>query len=752
MEEKEGEDIGLDGNFPYSKICFLGNFPPKECGIATFTNHLSTAMDKHWNPKLKSKVIAISDEESFYNYNKKVIHQVSKNDIEHYIEVAKRINESDDIKILCVQHEFGIFGGDYGNYIIPFLETVQKPVIVAFHTVLPSPDEKRKKVVQAIAKRSSALIVLANIAADILVRDYGIERNKIHVVYHGIENIPFQSSEAAKKKLKLDGRTVLLTYGLLGRGKGIEYMIQALPPLVKKYPNILYLVVGETHPAVRKEEGEKYRNELIRLAKKLGLEKHVKFYNKYVDDKELIQYMLAADVYVGTNLERNQISSGPIAESLGYGGKAVVATPSFCAEELLADGRGVLAKFRNPESFTKAIDSVLSNPELKKEMERQAYSFSRQMTWQNVAIKYLRIFNKIVKLREETTEKFPKIKLNHLKNLTDETGTIQFCKHSTPDKSSGYTLDDNARALILTVQYSKMYNRTKAAEFSSRSSKTYLKFLEKSQEADGNFKNNFDNEEEIINPYSQDSFGRAIWSLGFAVNNSEDPVIKERAKIMLDKSFSYIDTIQSLRAKAFCILGLGHYYKSHGYPETLSKLRKLADDLVEVYNHESSKEWQWFESYVTYSNSTLPESLFVAYELTGDGKYLDIARKALDFLTNLMLINGEFCPIGQNGWYNRHGERAFFDQQPLDVSCMILTYLTAYRITHEEEFYKRAILAFNWFLGKNHLKQMMYDEATGGCYDGLGKNSVNLNQGAESTISYLTARLFLEDFKRKKKE
>ncbi len=749
MKIKDEED-DLSDCLPNSKVCFFSNFPPKECGIATFSKHLSSAMDKQWNPKVKSKVIAINDEESFYDYSNRVIHQVSKNDIESYIEIAKRINESEDLKIICVQHEFGIFGGEYGSYIVPFLEALQKPVVVTFHTVLPDPDDQMKRVVQSIAKRSSALIVLANAAADILVKDYGIEREKIRVVYHGIENVPFQGTENAKKKLGLSGKTVLLTIGLVSRGKGIEYMIQALPKLVKKYPELLYLVVGETHPAVRKHEGESYRNELINLSKKLGVDKHVKFYNKYVSDEEWIQYMLAADIYIGTNLERNQMSSGPIAEAIGYGGRAVVATPSFCAEELLADGRGMLAEFKNPDAFARAIDKILSNPEMKKEMERLAYAFSRQMTWRNVAIQYLRIFNEIVKLREETIEKFPKIKLNHLRNLTDEVGMIQFCRHSAPDKSSGYTLDDNARALIFAVQHSKMYD-SPSSDLSSKLSKTYLQFLEKAQEQDGNFKNNLGNEEELTNPHSQDSFGRAIWALGFAINNSNDPEIKEKAKLLFDRSISHIDNITSPRAKASCILGLGHYYQSQGNIETLSKLRKLANDLTSLYKRESSKEWHWFEAILTYSNSTLPESLFFAHSLTGDKQYLEVARKTLDFLTNLTLIDGEFCPIGQNGWYNRHGERAFFDQQPLDVSGLVLTYLTAYKITKEKDFYDKAVLAFNWFLGKNHLKQMMYDEATGGCYDGLGRHTVNLNQGAESTISYLTARLFLEELKREKK-
>jgi glycosyltransferase involved in cell wall biosynthesis len=734
------------------KTCFFGNFPPKECGIATFTHHLSKAMDKKFNPKLKSKVIAINEEGSFYNYNHKVIHEVTKNDIESYIEIAKRVNESENIKILCIQHEFGIFGGEYGNYIIPFLEAVKKPVIVTFHTTLPNPDEKRKRVVQAIAKRSAAIIVLAKVAGDILIRDYGIEKSKIHLVYHGIENVPFQDTTNAKKRLKLEGKTVLLTYGLLGRGKGIEFMIRALPPLVNKFPNLLYIVVGETHPAVRKVEGEKYRNELIKLAKKLKVENNVKFYNKYLPDQEMIEYMCAADIYVGTNLDPNQISSGPLAESLGYGGKAVVATPSLCAIELLGEGRGALAEFQNPESFTKAIDKILSNPELKKEMERLSYSFSRQMTWANVAIQYLRIFNKIVKLREETTEKFPKIKLNHLMNLTDDFGMIQFSKHSSPDKTTGYTLDDNARALISSLYHSRLYNNDKSSEISSNLSKVYLKFLEYAQEDNGNFKNHHRNEEEKLNSHSEDSFGRAMWALGYTINHALDEEMRNKSRKMFDKSMDFMNRLGSPRAKAFCIVGLYNHYKHSNSIEILSRLKRLADELLEIYEHESSKDWQWFEPYLTYSNSKLPEALFLAYEVTGNEKYLSAAKKTLDFLTNLMLIDDEFVPIGQNGWYKRNGERAFFDQQPLDVSCMVLTFLTAYNITKEKQYYDKAVLAFNWFLGRNHLKQMMYDDNTGGCYDGLGKHSVNLNQGAESTVSYLLARIFLEEQKRLNKK
>ncbi len=753
MKKENGDFTAIEGELN-PKSCFLSNFPPKECGIATFTKNLSTAMDRRFNPKLKSKVIAINEEGNFYNYNKKVIMEISKNDIETYIDIAKKVNEADNIKIICVQHEFGIFGGEYGNYIIPFLEAVKKPVVVTFHSILPKPDEKRKRVVRAIADRCSAIIVMAKTGVNILNEDYGIEKNKIFVVHHGIPNVAFCSdNETIKKKLKLDGRIVLSTFGLLSRGKGIEYAIKSLSSLVKKYPNLLYLIIGETHPVVRKHEGEKYRNELIRSVRKLGLKNNVKFYNKYLSYDEIIEYVMASDIYLCTNLEKSQITSGTLAEAMGYGGKAIVSTPSIYAKEILSEGRGIVIEdTHNPEFFTKAIDRLLSNHDERKEMARLAYAFSRQMTWSNVALQYLNIFNKVVSLRKEITEKFPKIKLNHLINITNDYGIIQFCKHSAPDATSGYTLDDNARALIFSILHAKLFKSEHTAEISGNLAKTYLKFIEISQEGDGNFKNNHKNEEEFTNSHSEDSYGRAIWSLGYTVNNSIDLIIKDKAKILLNKSLGFIDKIESPRAKAFIIIGLCNYYKTRPEPEILSIIRNFANELVGLYNDESCEDWNWFESYLTYSNSKLPESLFYAYDVLRDEEYLEVAKKSLDFLSNLIFIDGELSPIGQNGWYKRNGERAFFDQQPLDASSMTIAYLTAYRITKNLQYYNNAVLAFNWFLGKNHLKQMMYDETTGGCYDGLGRHNVNLNQGAESSVSYLLARIFLEEHKKEMKK
>lgn len=741
--DKKGERAGKD--FSHSKICFLSNFPPKECGIATFTRDLVFALDKKFNPKLRSRVIALNEETDFYNYDNKVIMQLNKDDIENYISIARRVNQNKEIKLVCIQHEFGLFGGEYGNYLVPFLETIEKPVVVTFHSVLPEPDEKRKKIVKFIAGKSSAIIVMAETAVDILHYDYGIEKEKIYVVPHGIPNAPLNSTAFFKKKLRLQNRIVLSTFGLLSRGKGIEFMIRALPSLVKKYPNLLYLVIGETHPLIRKQEGEAYRAELLKEVKKLGLEKNVKFQNKYLTLQEIVSYLLASDIYICTNSDKNQIVSGTLSYALGCG-KAIISTPFLYAKEILSNDRGILAEFNNPRSYIEAIDKLLSDNELKEKIEKNAYFFGRTMAWQNTASCYLDIFNKIVRLREETIEKFPAIKLSHLRKLTSDFGCIQFSKLSIPDKNSGYTVDDNSRALIVAVLHHALFKSLQSINLA----KIYLNFLETAQRKDRHL-NNFLNENEVSDACSEDALGRVLWSLGFSVYKSNNPEIIKKAKELFKQSHRLIKKLTSIRAKSFAISGL-YYYDKVYKNISIEKIKKLADSLLDLYKKESSKDWQWFESKITYSSSKLPEALFLAYDLTKEKKYLDVAEKTLAFLSKIVFVNGQLVPIGQNGWYNRRGKRAFFDQQPVDASCMVQTYLVAYKITGNKNYYKKAVLAFNWFLGKNCLKQMVYDEVTGGCYDGLSRNALNLNRGAESTISYLMARLMLEEVKREGKK
>lgn len=727
------------------RILYMSTFPPRECGIATFTKDLTKEMDKKFNPTLKSKILAINENgSSFYNYNRGVIYQINESDIEDYIESAKRINNDDKIKLVSIQHTFGIFGGgDNGEFLISFLEHLNKPCVVTFHTVIPFPDGQRKKMVQAIAKRSSAIVVMAENAINILNKEYNIPREKLYLIHHGVPNIPFKKDvNNIKKSLGIEGKFVLSTFGLINRGKGVEYVIKALPNIVKKYPNLTYLVIGETHPIVRKREGESYRNELTELVKKLGLRKHVRFYNKYLTLDEIILYLRATDIYVYPVLDPYQIVSGTLAYALSSG-TAVIGTPSLYAREMLKDGRGIIVKFKDSKSISKAILKIVSDKSLRKNIENKAYNFSRRMLWTNVARNYLEVFKKIIEVNDKIgVYKFPRIKIKHLITMTDDTGIIQHAKHSISDRSTGYTLDDNARALIVAAKH---YDRTKSSKSLALVNR-YLSFIYHMQKNDGLFHNLLSYDRRFMdNVGSEDSYGRVIWGLGVLLDSNVNDNIKKNAKFIIDNALKNLDKLKAIRPKAYSIIGLYHYYKSYKYNDLLQKIDNLARDLLKNYKKYSTESWSWFEESITYSNGTISEALFLAYELTGKKDFLDTAQKSLSFLTDLVIIDNKLVPIGHNGWYNKEERRAFYDQQPIDASAMVQAYMTAFRVTKDESYREKAALSYHWFLGKNSINQVIYDESTGGCYDGLLPDCVNLNQGAESTISHLLARFSLEE-------
>ncbi len=726
--------------YPF-QVLYFSSYPPRECGIATFTKDLTSIMDKKFNPSLKSSILAINDNgSSIYNYEKDVVNQLNESDMEHYIDKAKEINKDESIKLVCIQHEFGLFGGEYGDYIIPFLETLTKPVIVNFHSVLPNPDEHRKKVVNAIAKRCSNILVMIETGKKILHEQYGIDKSKIKVIPHGVPTIERITIEKIKEELGLKNKIIISTFGLLSRGKGLEYVIKSLPDIIKKYPDLLYIIIGETHPQVRKQEGERYRLRLIRSVKKLGLSNNVKFYNKYLTLQEIIKYLQATDVYINATLDPDQITSGTVAYALGAG-KAIISTPSLYSKEVLSDRRGILVPFRSPKSITDAILNLLNNQELKKEIENNAYSYGQKMVWPNVANSYLKVYKNIVNISENVgLKKFPKIKLDHLKNLTDDISIVQHSKFSVKDSSTGYTLDDTARALIVASRYNEVFNDKLSKDLINK----YLSFIYFVQKKDGCFHNLVSYRKKFLDKKgSEDSFGRAVWATGNIIANSN---IYENIRILAKEIFDKAKDIKlkSPRSKAFYILGLYEYYKK--YPEAwiLEKIKQLAEDLIQLYRDESSKDWNWFEKRITYSNGRLCEALFLAYDLIKDERYLKVAEESLKFLTEIVIKEDRLILVGHNGWFNQNGKRAYFDQQPVDASSMVDVYLVAYRTTNKKKYYHHALLSFNWFLGRNLLNKPVYDEVTGGCFDGLGEGYINLNQGAESTLAYLMSRLNLE--------
>lgn len=734
----------LSGKSPC--ILYVSSYPPRECGIATFTKDLTAAIDKELNPAIKSKILAINaNGTSIYNYPKKVILQINETDMEDYLNRANEINKMSHIKLVNIQHEYGLYDGEWGSYLLPFLELLNKPIITTFHTVLPNPDKNMKKITQAIAQKSNGLVVMTKSAAKLLEEVFGVPRKKIFVIPHGVHHIPFPSKSKAKEKLNLAGHTILSTFGMLNRDKGIEYAIEALPEIVAKYPDVLYLVIGATHPVVRREQGEGYRNMLKKLVYKLSLKDHVKFYDKYLSLEELIDYLKATDIYISPTLNPLQAVSGTTSYALSCA-CPIIATSTQYNKDVLDDGRGILVDFENSEQIRGGLEFMLSDVKRRKEMGKNAYFYSRHMTWQNVAISYFKTFNNYAKIQPRYKDKLPPINLSHIKHMTTDFGMIQFANHTKPDIHSGYCLDDNVRALLACY----LLYRNRPSESLEHLMKIYFKFIKFAQKPNGKF-HNFISYNKFFTDESEsdDSFGRTIWVLGTILGRDKlpDDLIRQAEK-MFGKAIKWSTDLKSLRAVSFAILGLSEYYEKAKEPKISDLVVKLADILVKQYEKEACVEdghdWKWFENCFTYSNSKLPEALFRAYSLTKNKIYLHVAEESLEFLSSITFEKDYFSPIGQNGWYFRQGKRSYFDQQPEDTASMVEVLMTAYKVTKKKVYLANAKNCFEWFLGKNHLNQMIYDELTGGCYDGVGQHSLNFNQGAESTLSYLLARIAVD--------
>jgi glycosyltransferase involved in cell wall biosynthesis len=745
-------------------VLYVATYPPRECGIATFTEDLTNAIDKEYSPGIQGRIMAMNDDSTtIYNYPRKVTLQINETDIEDYLNRANEINKSPHIKLVNIQHEYGIYGGDWGCYILPFLELLKKPVVTTFHTVLPDPTEKVKKLTKAITEKSAGIIVMTHHAANLLEQVYGVKKYKINIIPHGVHHVAFPSKTRAKQKLNLSGHTILSTFGMLNRDKGIEYAIEALPEIIKQYPDVMYLILGATHPVVRRQEGESYRNKLKRTISKLGLNEYVKFYNKYLTLEELIEFLKATDIYISPTLNPKQAVSGTISYALSCA-CPIISTKNQYACDVINHERGILVDFCNAKQIEEGLFDLLADKKKREEMKKNAYFYSRHMTWQNVALSYFKTFNTFAKIMPREQGKLPVISLGQIKNLTKDFGIIQFAVHTKPDTLSGYCLDDNARALLGFANY---YNNHPTKQIEDLILK-YFKFVKYAQKSNGKFYNlvNYNRSITDVNE-SEDSFGRAIWSLGYVINNDNLPEeLRKRAKTIFDKTSKWTPHLISLRAVSFTILGLFSVAEKFQtlsidsrenkkyYDRQIALIKRLSDKLIKKFNYQTKEgdgandeNWLWFEDFLTYSNFKLPEALFRAYKLTKNKEYLEVAEKSLDFLVRVGFENNYFSPIGQDGWYFRKGTRAYFDQQPEDTASAVECLVTAFETTGKKIYADLAKTAFDWFLGKNHLNQMVYDEATGGCYDGLGKYSINFNQGAESTLSYFLARLAIDKIK-----
>ena len=741
-----------------SWIVCLSTFPPRQCGIATFTADLTNAIDQMFGPSVKSKIVAMNlSEVSHFPYSDKVILQISQPSEKDYVNAAEKLNQLKQVRLVNIQHEFGIFGGEHGSHLLLFLEKLQKPVVTTLHTVLPAPDERMRNLVQKIMKYSKGIIVMTPYSKRILEKDYGLDPARIQVIPHGIHHVPYKNSEHAKSTIGFSGKLILSTFGLLNPGKGIEYVIEALPPVVAKFPNVRFLVAGVTHPVVLEKEGENYRNSLIKKVYELGLSDYVSFYNTYLDLNDLLGFLEATDIYLSTSLNPNQTVSGTLSYALGSG-RPVISTAFAQAKQDITDQVGMLIDFKNPQAFTDAIIKLLGNDRLRLQMGKNAYFRTRHMTWENVALSYLKYFSQFVPELTLGQRKLPPIKLAHLAKLTDNFGIIQFAKFTEPDISSGYTLDDNARALIVAALHYKKFRIHSSLKLAS----IYLNFLYRVAKPDGYFDNYVNSKRAIDEQRNrqenlEDASARALYVLAQVSTTKEIPKrLRHQAHSFFEQSFRKNVAFSSPRAIAFYIKALNCLLSKWKEPKTLAALTHHCEQLMALYEKSHSPDWEWFEPYLTYSNAVLPEALLLGYKITGEKRYLEKATKTLNFLIKHTFKDGLYIPIGQSGWFLKGGARQYFDQQPEDVASTVETLNTMFQITNgstvlsspskDGKHYKElAHKAFNWFLGDNVLGQVVYDRTTGGCYDGVGEKFINLNQGAESTISYLLARLSFED-------
>lgn len=732
------------------EILIVSSYPPRECGIATYSQDLLNAIKEKFENSFSLKVCALENKDSKYTYPEEVKYILNTTDYLQYTKMAEKINADEKIKLVFIQHEFGLFEGAYGENILYFLHSLNKPIVIAFHTVLPNPDHKRKQIVKAIAAISKSIVVMTNNSNDILQNDYDVPAEKISVIHHGTHLVASSDKKAIKAKYNIKQKNVLSTFGLLSSGKCIETALDALPAIIQKFPSTLYCIVGITHPTVVKNEGEKYRNFLKEKIAQLGIKKNVRFIDKYLSLNELLEFLQITDIYFFTSKDPNQAVSGTLSYAMGCS-CAVISTPIPHAKEMLQGDAGIIVDFQNPDQLSQSAINLLSDPELKRRISLNAMHKIHSTSWQNSAVAHAKLFTKNLDNNLLLDYKIPEISLKHIKRLTTKSGMIQFSDICNPDISSGFTLDDNARALIAILKY----HEKKGDESSLALIETYFNFIESTQQQDGKFlnyvdeKGNYPDKNQDVN--LEDSTGRAIWALGefMAHRKAYDPKKCIRVEKIMTNALIHISEFESPRAIAFAIKGLYHYNSIKRSSDITDLITRLADNLVSKYRGMSNDKWKWFEDYLTYANSVLPEALLYAYLSTDNQLFKTIAKSSFDFLLSLIFIDKKIKVVSNNGWHKRGEISNGFGEQPIDVTYTILSLDLFYEEFGEEKYKESLDTAFSWFNGNNHLHQIIYNPVTGGCQDGLEQHNVNLNQGAESTVCYLLARMVMEKYNNK---
>jgi glycosyltransferase involved in cell wall biosynthesis len=746
-----------------SRIAVIGNYLPRHCGIATFTTDLCNAISAEYGTA-RLLALPVNDTDEGYDYPSRVRWSLSEDDVSSYEEAADFLNFN-NIDMVCLQHEYGIFGGPTGSHILHLLRGLKMPVVTTLHTVLREPDSNQLMVMQEIVELSDRLIVMSRLSSQFLQEIFKVPGSKIDIVPHGVPDLPFLDPNFYKDRFGVEGKAVLLTFGLLSPNKGIENVIQALPEILSKHKNVAYIVAGATHPHILRREGDHYRASLQALAKKIGVEPQVTFHDRFVSPEEMVEFIGAADIYITPYRHEAQVVSGTLAYALGAG-KAIISTPYWHAIELLDDRRGALVPFQNPGALAQKTIELLDTPAIRHAMRKRAYLFAREMIWKRVARGYMESFARVrserianpkvqfsARVCKKSLDQLPELNLNHLNHMIDETGMLQHAIFTIPNRGEGYTTDDNARALILAVLLQQSGKDeplkdqvVKPDSLFSNSAGLCLSFLEHAfNPAKGRFKNflRYDRRwKETVG--SEDCHGRALWALGTTLGRSQDQGLRGAAGRLFEFSLPAVVEFSSPRAWAYALIGIQEYLGSYPGDRDAQRVRSiLSGRLLDMYESIRRPEWKWFENILAYGNARLPQALLLVGSACPDDRMISAGLESLDWLSQMQRceINQHFVPIGSQGFYHQDREKARFDQQPLEAAGAVSACLQAYRVTGDSRWRNGAWSAFNWFLGDNDLQLSLYDSVTGGCRDGLHPDRANENQGAESTLSFLMALL-----------
>jgi glycosyltransferase involved in cell wall biosynthesis len=734
----------MENNPRTSHLAFVGDYVPRRCGIATFTADICEAIAAEF-PKTKCIVGSVNDRPEGYDYPARVRFEIEEKEIASYQRAAEFLNIN-NVEVVSVQHEFGIYGGPAGSHLLALLRDVRMPIVTTLHTVLKEPNTDQRAVMTELNALSNRFIVMADRGRQLLESVYGIAPEKIDLIPHGVIDMPFMDSNFYKDEFGVEGKTVMLTFGLLSPNKGIELVIQAMPGILERNPDVVYIVLGATHPNLIANEGEKYRRSLESLAKKLGVADKVIFHNRFVDIEELKEFIGAADIYLTPYLNEAQITSGTLAYTFGAG-KAIISTPYWHAQELLAGESGILVPFSDAPAIATAVNDILAQPTRMTAMRKRAWKQGREMIWPVVARRYMESFGKARESMSEASATIeitpaaplpmPELKLDHLFTMSDHSGIFQHAIYNVPNFHEGYCTDDNARAFIFTVLLEELGLSTKEVEGVASGALAFLWYA-----FDGNtcrFRNFMSYSRQWLELHgSEDSHARALWAVATALGRSKDVGHRNLCALLFQRGLPPVARFSSPRAWAFSLIAIHEYLRTLSGDRVVAQMRDtLTTMLVDLYQANSSPEWRWFERIATYDNAKLSHAMILSGYWTSQGETLEIGLTSLRWLLEAQTTaDGHFAPIGCNGFWPRGGEKARFDQQPLEAHAMVSACLEAYSATKDDYWRVAARRCFEWFLGRNDLGQPLYDATTGGCRDALLQDHLNQNQGAESSLAF----------------